>query len=260
MGSELRRGDDFDVHDVPSVQHAEALLALGDPAEPRRFVGFVTVDVAGTPTRFHLKRYRYATWRASLGLLGRGTLWGTAPELAEFEALRTLARHGIPAVRPAAACAVTRGGRLVAHALLTHAAPEHALALETRLRDPDDPILAVPARRRALCRRLGALLARMHAIPFVHRDLRARNLLVAEGGSPEDDADLWLLDCRKGGPGGRADAAGDLAALDRDLRGRVPRGDRAAALRAARGARRDRKALLARIARLRADVPPPRPV
>ena len=255
MASELRRTTGFDAHDVPSVRDADTLMSLGDPAEPRRFVGFVTLDVRGTPTRFHLKRYRYATWRESLGLLGRGTFWGTPPELAEFEALRTLARHDIPAVRPAAACAITRHGRLVAHALLTHAAPEAARTLEARLRDPADAVLAAPAARRAFFRRLGALLARMHAIPVIHRDLRARNILV-------EDAAPWirLLDCRKGGPGGAEDRARDLASLDRDLQGRVPRGDRRAALGAYLGAQdAQAKALVARIARLRAEVPPPRP-
>ena len=259
MGSELRRGDGFDVHDVPSLRDAHALMALGDPREPRRFVGFVQLEVAGVPTRFHLKRYAYATWRESLGLLGRGTFWGTAPELAEFEALRTLQRHGVSAVRPAAACAITRAGRLVGHALLTHGAPEEAVDLETRLRSPGDPLLGARAPRRALCRALGELLRRMHAIPFAHRDLRARNILVAAG--PDGRPRLWLLDCRRGGPGARDDLVRDLASLDRDLAGRVPRGDRRAALRAYLGAPGgDAKALVARIAALRAAVPAPRAV
>ena len=254
MGSELRLGAEFDARDDVPVATAEALMSLGDAAEPRRFVGFVAIGDG----RFHLKRYRYATWGESLGLLGRGTFWGTAPELAEFEALQTLHEHGVPAVRPVAACAITQHGRLVAHALLTEAAPAAAVDLETRLRDPADPLHQDRGRRRALMRRLGQTLARMHAIPFAHRDLRARNILVAweDGANPA----LWLLDCRKGGAGRSDERESDLASLDRDLRGRIPAGDRMTALRAYLAAGGDPKALVARIARARADVPAPRAV
>ena len=257
MGRVLRRNDETTAGACPAIADAEALLALGDPDEPRRFVGFVELPCDGTTQRFHLKRYAYATWGESLGLLGRGTFWGTAPELREYEALRALARGGIPAVEPVAACAITRGGRLVAHALLTRAAPAEASALETRLRDPDDPILGDRRARRALARALGAVLARMHALPFVHRDLRARNILVAPG---ETGPRLWLLDCRKGGPGTTQDRLRDLASLDRDLQGRLPASDRAAALRAYAGATEEAKSLLARFAPLRAEVKAPRPV
>ncbi|MDA1195185.1 MAG: hypothetical protein O2894_08360, partial [Planctomycetota bacterium] len=74
------------------------LLALGDPLEPRRFVGFVTLPGPDGPRAFHVKRYRYEGWRASRGLLGRGTLWGMPPELREFAALRALRAGGIGAV------------------------------------------------------------------------------------------------------------------------------------------------------------------
>lgn len=258
MASELRIPDAPDEQGAPNVRSAHVLMQLGDPGEPRRFVGFVELDVGAERARFHLKRYAYATWRESLGLLGRGTLWGTAPELAEYEALRVLARHGVPAVRPAAACAITSWGRLVGHALLTHAAPPGALALETRLRDPQDPLLGDRGWRRACFRLLGSTLAKMHAIPFVHRDLRARNVLV--GADAHGAPALWMLDCRKGGPGGARDRALDLASLDRDLIGRVPRGDRMTALRAYRVPGGARGALVARIARLRAAVPAPRAV
>lgn len=231
---------------------------MGPASEPRRYVGFVDVGPGADAARFHLKRYRYATWRESLGLIGRGTFWGTPPEIREFRALRALRGAGIPAVAPAAAAAITRFGRLVAHGLLTHAAPADARSLEARLRDPADPLLREAPIRRALCRALGDILRRMHALPFAHRDLRARNVLVAPGagGIPR----LWLLDCRRGGPGGFRDAVADLASLDRDLLGRVSRGDRMAALRAYLGPDGDPGPLVARIATYRASVSPPRAV
>ncbi len=234
------------------VRTAADLLALGDAAEPRRYVGPVELTLADGARRFYLKRYRYAGWRESRGLLGRGTLWGMPPELREFRNLALLRAHGIPAVRPVAACAVWRHGRLVAHALLTEAV-EEATDLQARLDTPGDPLLTSAESRRALMRGLGAALRRMHGLPFVHRDLRARNVLVRrKAGVPA----FWLLDCRRGGA--RGEAAADLAALDRDLKGVLSRGDRYAALQAYLGAAGGAKPLVTRIAARRATLPPPR--
>ena len=235
------------------LRTAADLLALGDRAENRRFVGFVELPVGEGPTRHHLKRYRYAGWRASRGLLGRGTLWGTPPEIGEFRALETLRRHGVPAVRPVAACAVWRGRRLVAHALLTEAVDD-ARDLAARLRDPDDPLLRSFRARRRLAQALGTALRAMHALPFVHRDCHARNVLVRARG---DDVALWFLDCRRGGARGRTGPLDDLATLDRDVRGRLTRGERRAALAAYLGGG-EAKDLVRRLAVRRDALPPPR--
>lgn len=241
------------------VRSAQDLLALGDPNEPRRFVGFVELPVEGTAGRFHLKRYRYATWRESRGLLGRGTLWGTPPEINEYRVLSLMRRAGVSAVRPVAAAAMRDGGRLVAHALLTEVVPE-ARDLAARLADPADPVCASPRLRRAVAVALGAELARMHRAPLVHRDCHARNVLVA---LEDAGVRVTFLDCRRGGRVRKAnDVLRDLATLDRDLQSVLTRGERREALgaylRAGAGKQGAAKAVVEKIAAIRETLPPPR--
>src|SRR5262245_19881517 len=92
----------------------DALLALGGAPDATSVVTTIDLPVEGTVGTFHLKRYRYAGWGTSKGLLGRGTLWGTAPEMNEFRVLAWMRENQVPAVRPVAAAARTKGGRLVA--------------------------------------------------------------------------------------------------------------------------------------------------
>ncbi|MCK6447556.1 MAG: lipopolysaccharide kinase InaA family protein [Planctomycetes bacterium] len=47
------------------------------------------------------------------------------------------------------------------------------------------------SRRRNLCRAAGRLIARLHALGFVHADLTPRNLLVRDA---PDEPELWVLD------------------------------------------------------------------
>ncbi len=248
---------DRDLHaalHAAGVRTSDDLLALGAASEPRRYVGFVDLDVAGTAGRFHIKRYRYAGWRESRGLLGRGTLWGTPPEINEFRVLQLLRRAEVRAVRPVAACAVRRGGRLVAHALLTEAEPD-AEDLSARLHTEGDELRGSRALRRCVAARLGEDLARMHAAGLAHRDCHARNVLVALGdGGPR----LTWLDCRRGGLLRAGDAAADLASLDGDVKGVFTRGERMTALRAYTRAGGDPKRLVADVAALREKLPPPR--
>jgi len=210
---------------------AEALLTLGDAdAEAPHVVAEVALDVPGTIGRFHLKRYHYAGWGRSKGLVGRGTLWGRAPEVNEFRALTRLHEIGVPAVRPVAAAARTRGGRLVAHALLTEHVPD-ATDLAHRLRAADDPVGRDPATRRRVLTWIGRHLARMHAEGFVHGDCHARNILVRT--EEDEEVHVWFLDCRRGGNATpRRGPFHDLATLDADLKGLVPVADRLRALRA----------------------------
>jgi len=209
---------------------AEALLTLGDaPPDAPHVLEVVDLDVPGTVGRFHLKRYHYPSWERSRGLLGRGTLWGRAPEVNEFKALQRLRELGVPAVRPVAAAARTSGGRLVGHALLTEHVPD-AIDLARRLRTPGDPVREDASVRRRTLASIAGHLARMHAAAFVHGSCNARNILVRLGG---EETQIVFLDCRRGGSASwRRSGVSDLATLDGDLEGLVPASDRLRALRA----------------------------
>jgi hypothetical protein len=230
---------------------ASTLFRLGGDPDAPRCVTTVDIPIEGTVGRFHVKRYRYDGWGRSKGLLGRGTLWGKAPEVAEFRALQWLREHGISAVRPVAAASETRRGRLVAHALMTEHVPG-TIDLAKRLAAPGDPVRDVPSVRRRFAELVGRLVHRMHAEGFVHRDLFARNVLVRVD---EDDVRLWLCDCRRGGPPSwRTGPWHDLASLDGDLKERLPRTDRLRALGAYLDEEADPSAAVKKIASLRAKI------
>jgi tRNA A-37 threonylcarbamoyl transferase component Bud32 len=229
------------------LNSAAAIFRLGDPTADS-LVAVVDVPVEGTVGRFHLKRYRYAGWGASKGLLGRGTLWGAPPEIREFKNLEFLREKGVPAVKPIAAASETRRGRLVAHALLTEHVPD-SLDLARRLATPGDPVREVPAVRRRTAELIGRHVHRMHQEGFVHRDLFARNVIVRV---EEDQPSVWLCDCRRGGPPSLTwKAFHDLATLDGDLKGAMPRTDRLRALSAYAGTDADLGAWVAKVAPLR---------
>jgi tRNA A-37 threonylcarbamoyl transferase component Bud32 len=206
----------------------DALFRLGRPDLPESVVAVVDLPVEGTVGRFHLKRYVYPDWRTSLRLLGRGTLWGRAPETNEFRMLALLREKGIPAARPVVAAARTSRGRLVGHALLTEHVPG-TRDLAACLAAPGEPPISDVAVRRRLLGRIAHHVHRMHAEGLGHADLHARNVLVRVD---EDDPRVWFVDCRRGGPlGWRRRPHADLATLDADLEGRVPATDRLRALR-----------------------------
>jgi hypothetical protein len=231
------------------IRSPESILSLGGDPEATSLVTIVDLPVEGTCGRFHLKRYRYASWAKAKGLLGRGTLYGSAPEVQEFKNLEFLREKGIPAVRPIAATSVTEGVRLAAHALLTEHV-EGAIDLATRLSTPGDPVRDDPAIRRRMAELLGRHIHRMHSEAFCHHDLFARNVLVRV---EDGEVTLWLCDCRRGGPpsfGWKYED--DLATLDGDLLDRLPRRDRVRALRAYAGAGVDLRPLGAEIVKLRA--------
>lgn len=215
------------------IRSADAILALGGEPEATSLVTTVDLAVEGTVGRFHVKRYRYASWAKSKGLFGRGSVYGMAPEVKEFKNLEFLREKGVGAVRPIAAASVKDGLRLVAHALVTEHVPD-AIDLATRLSTPGDPVRddwKVRARTAVL---IGRNIHRMHAEAFCHRDLYARNVLVRVA---EDDIGVWFCDCRSGGPpsfGWKYED--DLATLDSDLKGRLPARDRLRVLRAYAGA------------------------
>jgi hypothetical protein len=212
------------------VGSAAALLALGGDPDARHVVRVVDLPVEGTVGRFHLKRYAYDGWGRSKGLLGRGTLWGTAPELNEFRVLAALRENQIPAVRPVAAAARTQGGRLVAHALLTEHVPG-AVDLMRRWLDPADPVRVSRRVRRRVMELIGRSVHRMHAWGHVHRDLYARNVLVR---IEDDEPRIWLCDCRRGGPGRRLEGEDPAHRPARGARG-LPRGGPGRRRRAGQG-------------------------
>jgi hypothetical protein len=233
------------------VGSAGALLALGGDPDARHVVRVVPLAVEGTVGSFHLKRYAYEGWSRSKGLLGRGTLWGSAPCLNEFRRLAELREHHVPAVRPVAAASRTSGGRLVAHALLTEHVPG-TRDLEQRLLDPADPVRTDRRVRRRVAELIGRTIHRMHAFGLVHRDLYARNVLVRVD---EDGPRIWLCDCRRAGPPSwRSGPWLDLATLDADWRGRFPRGDRLATLQAYLGPDDDVGEAVRKVAGLRGRV------
>jgi len=207
------------------LRSADALFRLGGDPDATSLVTMVDVPVDGTVGRFHLKRYYYPNWAASKGLLGRGTGWGTAPELQEFKNLEFLRQKGVSAVRPVAAAALTESRRLVRHALLTEHIPD-AIDLAKRLATPGDPVRDDAPTRRRVAELLGRLVHRMHMEAFTHRDFHARNVLVRVD---EDGPAVWTCDCRRGGPPSmRWKYIDDLATLDIDLAPVWPREDRLA--------------------------------
>ena len=163
------------------IASAPAIFRLGGDPEATSLVATVDVSVDGTVGRFHLKRYRYPGWAKAKGLLGRGTGWGTAPEMQEFKNLAFLREKGVPAVRPVAAASETKGLRLVAHALLTEDVPG-AVDLARRLETKGDPVRDDPKVRRRTMELVGRHVHTMHSEGFTHRDLYAKHVLVRNAG------------------------------------------------------------------------------
>lgn len=214
------------------IHSADALLSLAGDPTATSVVTVIDLPVDGTCGRFHWKCYRYPSWSTSKGLLGRGSLFGTPPEVNEFKNLAFLREKGVPAVRPVAAAARTEKGRLVAHALLTEHVPG-SIDLAKRLATAGDPVREDPTTRRRVAELIGRHTHRMHVEAFVHRDLFARNVLVRVD---EEGPAVWFCDCRRGGPPSiRAKSLNDLASLDLDLKGNLPRTDRMRLLRSYAG-------------------------
>lgn len=175
--------------------------------------GPLTLTIQGEPRAFFLKTYRYPTWKKSKGLLGRGTVYGRAPELVEFDNLLWLRDRGIPAVRPVAAAATRTRGMLTGQALLTEIVPR-ARDLAAWITDPARPLQRDAVLQRRCLAQVASVVAAMHLQGFAHRDLFARNILVGLRGSRPQ---VWLLDCRRGGVASRKHRLRDLAQLRRDL-------------------------------------------
>jgi hypothetical protein len=123
--------------------------------------------------------------------------------LNEYANLNWLRENGFNAPLPLAACSLRRYGSSALELLLTREV-EGAVRLDA----------AWPHRSRAernrICMELARCAGRMHSLGFVHRDLFARNMLVAG----KDEPAIYFLDAWRGGPGrGLRGSTYDLACL-----------------------------------------------
>lgn len=189
------------VADDESLAEALAAHVLGRPAPGRD--GGERVALAGTDAWLKLGPLRgRARWRhAARERLLRAPL----PRMRERANLLWLRAHGFDAPRPLAAGALRRRGLPVLQALATEWVADVAPldALWPRIDG---------ARRAELAAALGALVGRLHAAGFAHRDLFPRNLLAGASGP----ARVLVLDCWRGGPGRAPPGRGrahDLACL-----------------------------------------------
>ncbi len=201
--------------------------AFAAPAEARaqaggRFKALARLDDAGG--RVFVKRWDYDRLEVWL----RGALKWNFPVFSgprELDNLVALAAAGLRVARPLAAGEETRGLRR-----------RSFVALEALEGEPvDGPPPRAARARFELVRAVAALVARLHAAGFWHKDLYLGNVLRAPDGA------LGLLDCerverREGGPPLRWRVK-DLAAVDVSARW-ATRADRARFLRAYLGVAR----------------------
>ena len=198
------------------VRSAQDLLDLAQPNDSHNVGTRIQLDVEGTNGRFYLKAYRYPDWRKSKGLIGRGSLWGKAPCVREFQNLAWLRSRRVRVPRPVAAASIARRGRLAAHALLTEWVDD-APNLVMRIEDDRDPLRADEASWAAVLRDVGATAGLLHRIGFLHGDLFARNVLVHE------HPWIYVLDCRRGRRrAGERAMTKEYRGLRADLQGRIP--------------------------------------
>jgi len=153
------------------------------------------------------------TGRARLRHAVRGAvLRQPPPRLREARNLAWLGDHGFRVPRP-----------LVAGVLRRHGTGVHQFLFSARLHgvEPLDRWLRAPAnrlRREALLVELAQESARMHALGFVHRDLHARNVLVAppeasEASAAGEPRRLVFIDAWRGGLRSLRGPAWDIACL-----------------------------------------------
>lgn len=167
-----------------------------------------------------IKRYLPAQWPKALWNALRGSQWRR-----EWRSAQRLRELGIPTPEPLAMGERSRW-RIPEEGLLVSRAIQNALTLTVYLaekqRDPG-PVL----------RALGNLLAEMHNLGVLHRDLHAGNLLVAEPG--ERCLEFWILDLHRvrtgRGPVAHAQRKWNLAQLLVSLRGSLEPGQEEVLLR-----------------------------
>jgi tRNA A-37 threonylcarbamoyl transferase component Bud32 len=164
----------------------------------------VLVKCFRASTGRHPWRERWKTWT------------GTGPADREWDALHRLRAAGLPVPAPLALGTRPDGDRLLVMEFV------EGSALQRVLSRPD-------AARAPLCRELGALVRRIHAAGWVHRDLHAGNLLLAEGR-------IVVLDWQHARPRrSEGERRRDLARLEYSLRALVSLTQRLRLRRAALG-------------------------
>ncbi len=187
----LRRGPDF-------VEGRHGTLSREDPYRENR-----VLEVDGQ--RLFLKVFHYSalytTWWG-IKRLNMPSLDG----LAELEAHRALAAHGIPTPEPVAGGRYKRGmfGR-----------GSFFLSADVRGRPLDDVLRAgvSPRVRRRLCERVGELAGKLHRAGWVHRDLYLCHLFVPDA-APPGELPLVVIDLQRARPATSLRArVKDLAAL-----------------------------------------------
>ena len=194
------------------LEHPEALVwrHLDRPVKIGHECLLVEAELplVGGPVPVAYKQFRARTWWKSL--------WGwfrRSRARRGWELGRALLARGIDTPRPLAACEPRHPRFFRTSYLATEwiGGGENLHLFAWRL--ADDP---GPQRLRLACRcavNLGRLLGRMHAAGIVHRDLKAANLLAAQG---HDDVAVYLVDLdgvRMGRRAGPRRRAADLARL-----------------------------------------------
>jgi 3-deoxy-D-manno-octulosonic acid kinase len=182
----------------PAFWHAQ-----GRAAQAKGGRGGVTY-VHAPQGEWALRHYRRGGWVARL--LGDRYLWAGAEATRSFAELRLLAeliRRGLDVPRPVAARYRRRGLHYRADLITGRIADAQTLA----------QYLARGALDAAIAQRVGAAIARLHAVGAYHADLNAHNILI-------DPAKVWIIDFDRGElrQPERAWREANLARLRRSLR------------------------------------------
>jgi Lipopolysaccharide kinase (Kdo/WaaP) family len=177
------RGDERVIQEL--YEHGLASLCRDEPAELAArpgVAGYTAVTIKSGPHRsvfrielpsgvVFFKHFKATRWLDVL----RNTLIGTPAER-EARAARAVADAGIETIACAAVGVESRGVFARDSFLASHAI-EHAVPLDSLLRDPVHRSRVTPEFRQELARTLGRLCGRLHRAGLVHRDLHSANLL-----------------------------------------------------------------------------------
>lgn len=160
-----------------------------------------------------IKRYLSMGWPKALWMALRGSQWKR-----EWRTAQLLRELGVPTAEP-----LVMGDRLERGIPIEGVIVSRAIENGRTLREE---IAAEGTEPHPLLEELGRLLARIHGLGVLHKDLHAENLLVVNRGQGRPE--FWLLDLhrvRTGRPLGPAPRQWNLAQLLVSLRGRLGPGE-----------------------------------